>query len=337
MCCSALAHASLSFFVRLGATRYHFPPLATLFIRSIMEGMLSFSYVFAFVDYRRSVPAISRSQWFLIFLRSLVGTLSLLSQITALGLISMGNSVTILFTCPAITMAMAALVIHEPIRRIDVVALIMSFAGVVFVAQPSFLFANHPSSTTHQSMVGVLVALSAAFFSSSVSVITRFLGHDVHFMINVCALSICTFLTAITLSGANEFHSITTNHTGLLVNIIAGICGALAQSTLSKSLQWCRAGPALLVRSLTIPFSYTYGLLFLGESPSLLTLFGVFMILSAATALALSQVFAAKPLEETTPLTQQGSNFCTRLQVSEESDVIRGKLREADPQICVQE
>eukprot|EP00178_Gracilaria_changii_P023101 TRINITY_DN6935_c0_g1_i5.p1 TRINITY_DN6935_c0_g1~~TRINITY_DN6935_c0_g1_i5.p1 ORF type:complete len:389 (-),score=26.42 TRINITY_DN6935_c0_g1_i5:1494-2660(-) len=312
MCLSAFALATLSFFVRLGSTRFGFPILSTMLIRSVIEGTLSFTFLFNFVDYERSVRCMSRSQWVLVFLRGVVGTMSISCQITALGLISMGNSVTILFTCPAITMVMAALCLHEPVRSIHIIALITSFGGILLVAQPSFLF---PSQTelTHQSIFGILIALCAAFFSSTVSVITRFLGHNVNFMINVCSLSTCTFLTAVTLSGAEEFRHITSNHAGLLINIIAGICGALAQSTMSKSLQYCCAGPALLVRSLTVPFSYTFGLAFLGESPSLLTLSGVLMILSAAAILGLSQVFSVKPPNENTPLTEQSDDHLLSL------------------------
>ncbi|PXF48342.1 hypothetical protein BWQ96_01802 [Gracilariopsis chorda] len=292
MLCCALAHSTLTFLIRLGATRFAFPALSTILIRSVIDGTLSSLYIIKYVDYEENIRSVTGRQWLFVVFRGVTAGCSIFCQVTALKLISMGNAVTLLSTCPTISTVMAAIFLSEPVGSIDVLSLITSFVGVVLVAQPSFLhFPSRSDSEASKDVdIGYGIALAAAWFTSSMSVATRFLGRSVNFMVNVLSLAVFLFTISLMLCGPREFDNLKNNIPGLSVNILAGICGCIAQSCLSKSLQFCRAGPALLVRSMTIPFSYCYGLIFLGEKPSLLTLSGVAMVVAAVIALSLKEL-----------------------------------------------
>lgn len=67
------------------------------------------------------------------------------------------------------------------------------------------------------------------------------------------------------------------------------ICGLFAQCMLNKGLQYCHAGPGVLVRNLEVPMAYVLGMLFLNETPTLLRAFGSFLVVCAAVIIGMRQ------------------------------------------------
>lgn len=293
MAFGAVCWAFLAFFVHIGATFYHFPTAASVLVRALVNILLSALYIVA-----RSPPSLAPTAAHLRVLvaRSVAGALGCLCIFTALKHIPVGNAVTLFCTSPVITTVLSALFLHEPITLVDIVSLVTNFAGVLFVAQPPFLFDHVVDAIPNANpTLGAICALLAACCASTVYTLIRSLGLRVHFILNVVSLGFGLLPLALVMAGPQDLHHMLHNAAGLCVNVMGSVAGFGCVACFSRGLQFCRAGPAMVIRTMDIPMSFVLGYCFLDERLSGLTALGVVLVVAASLAISLQSAFRKVP------------------------------------------
>lgn len=96
-------------------------------------------------------------------------------------MMSVTDSIVILFTSPVLTFILGKWFLKEPVERVEFLCAFMSYGGVIFVAKPAFLFPSAALSEHHVPMIATLATLGAAFFQSCAQIAIRMLK-PVHFL-----------------------------------------------------------------------------------------------------------------------------------------------------------
>lgn len=117
--------------------------------------------------------------------------------------INIADATVLKFTSPIWTLIIARVILKEPITLLNAFAVLIGFTGVLFVAQPSFIFDLFNNSDplkftsnvtevvteyqpgTMDYTTTVLVCLLGAVFSASVYVVIKKSGGSVHFQVLV--------------------------------------------------------------------------------------------------------------------------------------------------------
>lgn len=293
MLVAAFAWSMMAFGVHIGSTYLHFPTIPSILVRGIVNLLLSFAFI---MITRPPTLWQANSQLFPLISRTVVGTLGCLCIFSSVKYLPVGDAVTIFSTSPAITTLLSAVFLHEPFTTFDGGALVASFTGVILVARPSFLFGvdNNIVSTDADayinSSLGLVFATGAAFCASAVYTLIRSMGTRIHFILNTVAMGIGLTSFPLVFLSSDDLHHMLYNYQGLAIIIAASLAGFVCVACFSRSLQLCRAGPGMIIRTMDIPFSFLLGFIFLAESMSWMKLFGVLLIFGAAICTGLREL-----------------------------------------------
>lgn len=286
MCLSSIGFAGTFFFVHIAEKTYSFPPTSSAFLRALMHTTFASVYIVAFLPIRTLFCRLSYRQRLTLFFRGAAGSLGNVLLFIALSLLPVGDAIAIFFISPVLTMLISHIVLSESITCLEMLAGLISSVGVVLVAQPG------PDSAIKSidRILGSVSALASAFFSAVAYVSVRSLGGSIHFMMSVLSLSAATIVSAAAMGGAIGPIDIMSMKEGAILAIISALFAFIGQCCLNKGLQLCRAGPGILIRNLDVPIAYTLGLIFLGEEPSWIGVFGSFLVISGTLMIALRQL-----------------------------------------------
>lgn len=122
-------------------------PFQVLFVR------MSITYIFCaiyFLTYERNAgfPLGPKNYRWLIFLRGLGGTISVVCQYFSLIWLTVSDTIVISFLAPTVTSLMAWMILRERFTRAEALGGLMAFIGVLFIARPGFLSGSGTDSTT---------------------------------------------------------------------------------------------------------------------------------------------------------------------------------------------
>lgn len=98
-----------------------------------------------------------------------------------MSMMSVTDSIVILFTSPVMTFILGAIFLKEPIERVEFACALFSYVGVIFVAKPELIFPSAALGNHHVPLIGTLAVLAAAFFQSCTQIAMRLLK-PVHFV-----------------------------------------------------------------------------------------------------------------------------------------------------------
>lgn len=215
--------------------------------------------------------------------RAILGSIALICSYAALKRIPVGVAVTIINISPVITSALCAVALGESLRQVDLLALIASFAGVAMVAQPKV----EMNALQGTALFGVLLALSCAVLQSMAYTLVRKMSISVHTLYHVLSVSIGVGVLSMSSWRTSDIAAIETNVTGTVLMAIASLLGFLGMVTFNAGLQRCRACEAMVIKSLSVPLSFLWGWIFLGETGGWVVWGGVAMVLSSGISVAL--------------------------------------------------
>lgn len=286
MACASFGYATMALMVRASESRYDMPPIKAVFIRGLIQSILALGMIPSTIGFQTAFQPIDRRTFRLLFLRGCAGTASLLAVYLALQRLPVGDAQTILFSSPVFVLVLSFIFLHEPVTTFDAIAAVISIAGVVLVIRP---YSGHDVIPPATRISGSLFALLAALGSSIAYVSIRKLSAIVHFLVSVLAFGIVSFITALFLGGAVSLDFILSNQTGFLLVVLSSVFAFLGQCFITKGLQYCKAGPGVLVRTIDVPILYLLGLLFLDEVPNAFRLIGSGLVLSAVVAIGLKR------------------------------------------------
>lgn len=111
-----------------------------------------------------------------------------------------------------------------------------------------------------------------------------------HFLVNGFGMGVAMLGLGVAGAGWNNLEEIVEGGMGVVCAVVGAVVGAGSQVCMNRGLQKCRPGPGLLVRGLSIVFSYVWGVLWLGEGLGVETVMGVMGVMAAGVIVAWKEV-----------------------------------------------
>ena len=208
----------------------------------------------------------------LLLMRGFAGFMGLSCYFYAINHLPLADATVIQFCNPMLAALIAAVALKEPLRGLDAFATLFSMAGIVLVAQPSFLFA----SGQHLDPVAVVVGIVGAIFSAIAYVVIRRLGSTEHHMVVVLYFPLVTGPASLPLLALEGLVLPQGIEWLLLLGI--GVTAQLGQIEITKGFALETAGRASSVTYLQIVLAYSWGVLFFGEYPNTISIVGAFLV-----------------------------------------------------------
>ena len=211
--------------------------------------------------------------------RSILGTISIALWFYTLGLLPFGTNMTLIYTPPlfmAVNFIILAMMKHQRAPWALALAIIVGFAGIAIVLQPSF---------SSDELIPALICLSVAFLDLIIYWQMKELGRlkepswRIVFYFTCCG-TIFGLVGAYLVEGGLHMPSLNS----VIAIIGMGICATLGQICTTRSYAY---GNMLLSSCLgfsAIPFSAIISWLLFGESTTTLALIGMSLIICAGVA-----------------------------------------------------
>jgi drug/metabolite transporter (DMT)-like permease len=270
---AALLFSVMSLLVKVAGRRL--PPEEIVLARAVITFVISLAMV------KKGALSLLGNARGLLALRGLFGFGGLYCFFTAVTLLPLAEITVIHYLNPVFTALFAALALREALRRNLLVALGLSLAGVVLVAQSGFLFGNAGALPTR----GVLFALAGAVFAALAYTTVRRLRKTDDPLVIVFWFSLVALPLSIPLVWP-VFVMPQGNEWAVLLGI--GLCTQAAQIFLTRGIALVPAGPATAVGYIQIVLAAFWGFVFFDEVPNLLAAVGALLVIGALFFLVFS-------------------------------------------------
>lgn len=209
--------------------------------------------------------------------------------------LSLSDATVIGFLSPTVAGVACSIFLHEAFGRIEFIAGIISFLGVILIAQPGATPPPSPtgghSVTAAQRWGAVGVALLGVFGAAGAFTVIRYIGKRAHPLISVNYFAvICSIISFVALVVSPDIGFVfphTVWQWFLLFGI--GICGFLYQFLLTAGLQREKAGRAGNMLYLQMLFAFVFEKLVWNDSPDWMEIAGIGIILGSAAWVAVSK------------------------------------------------
>lgn len=246
----------------------------------------------------------------LLVLRGVAGTGGMTLAYFTLTHLPLADATAVVFTAPVITAIMAAIVLREKFSAFEGVSVMLCFAGVVLVSQPTWIFGSNESNSTDTQAVltvprwvAVLTGLGASLFASCAYLAVRKMGKGVSVNVMVLYFAVAGTILAPILAFATEgFSPLDGSVQQTLLLLGCGIFGYVGQILLNTGLQLEKAAPATMMRNLDVVLAFLFQWLVLHEDPNVWSIAGAVLIASCAILIAIAKgrKQAADPASSTT-------------------------------------
>lgn len=280
MILSALAFSVMSALVKLAGER-----LSSLQI-TLVRGVITLALSWWAVKRAGISPWGNDRRW--LIARGLLGFAGLHCYYFAVTHLPLADATVIQLSNPLMVAIAAAVFLREPLRRPDVVGILLGIAGVVLVSRPSFLFGGASSDVGAARALdpfALAVAVCGAIVSASVYVVVRKLRATEHPLVVVLQFPMLT--VPLTLPLAVPVWVWPTPWEWLVL-LGVGAFTQIGQVKMTQALHLEPAARATAVSYVQVLFAVLFGLVLFGESPTLWTLAG-------ALSIAAGTVIVARP------------------------------------------
>ena len=250
-------------FAKLLAERHSVIEIA--FYRNLI-GTLPFLFMI-FALGRKDVMVL-RSKPSLVGLRAVFGAVSLSLTFAAFALMPMADATALLFTSSLFIPFLALLLLRESVGPWRWTAVVVGFIGVLIMARPGGEF----------NLLGVTIALSAAFIQGIMAIILRYLGrYESPEAISFYFMVVGTVVTALPL----PFIAVqpTIEEIPLLFGV--GLTGAAAQWCLSMAFKHAQATTVTVFHYSSIIWSTLFGWLIFNDWPLPEVFMGAAVVIAA--------------------------------------------------------
>lgn len=229
---------------------------------------------------RRAGVALWGNRRWILVLRGLLGFGALSCFYFALTRLPIAEATVLHYTNPLWTALLAALLLGEGLSAWVIGPILISFAGVVLVARPEFLFGAVASPIDP---VGLGVVLLGAVLSAGAYVAVREASKTEHHLVIVFYFPLITVPATLPFAGSFEWP--TGWEWPLLLGV--GVSTQVAQIFLTRGLTLEPAGRAMAVGYSQILFVTVWGMLFFGEYLDLLGGLGSTLVVVGTLAVGL--------------------------------------------------
>jgi drug/metabolite transporter (DMT)-like permease len=213
----------------------------------------------------------SRNDFLLLCLRSLFGVCGIFANFFALSKIPIGEAMTLNKTAPFFTVLLSWLFMGEKISFRQAGALILAFAGAIFVIKPGF---------AGNDVLYFSVALSGGVFAGLAYVCVHALGkRGVSGGLVVFFFSLFSCIVSLPLA-AISYVPMTANQ--IFIMIGAGIGAAIGQFGVTAAYKYAEPRNVAVYDYTNVVFTSLLGFLFFAQIPDAFSVIGFVIIFSAA-------------------------------------------------------
>ena len=216
----------------------------------------------------------------LLIVRGTLGSIALTCFFYSILHLPLGEATLIQNMNPVFATVLAAVILKEHLRAPEVICLVTSLVGVVFIAQPPALFG---AVATPTSLTDVGIALMGALASGTAYTLVRKMRTTEHPLVIVFYLPLLSVPISLPFALADWRWP---NATEWLLLVGVGITTQLAQVSMTRGLQLERTARATTVGYLQVAFAVTWGAIVLGEIPDFWTLAGATTIIGSTLVLS---------------------------------------------------
>ena len=215
-------------------------------------------------------------------LRAVTGVTAMSLMVYSVKHMPLADARVIFYTAPIYTALLGHIFLKESMTKFDLIVTLLSLAGVVLIARPTFLFGSRlgESSGSKQVWFPALMAVLSAIFSACSFVLVRKIAKEVGTRVVVFYFAVfgsVISLGAALISGGFKYPDCGTYD--VLYIIACGFLGYFGQLFSSKALELEKAAVVSLVRTIGIVFSFILQLIVLGVVPNGLSIGGAFLVL----------------------------------------------------------
>ena len=215
----------------------------------------------------------------LLFVRGLLGATALLFYFYSIVHLPLGEATLIQYTNPVFATVLAAVILRESLRGREIVCLVASLLGVVFVAHPPpFLAVDSPQANP----LSIGAALVGAACSGCAYTLVRKMRLTEHPLVIVGYLPLLGVPMSLPFAIAQWTWP---DPWEWLLLIGVGVTTQLAQISMTRGLQLERTARATTTGYLQVAFAVLWGAIFLGEIPDVWTVVGAATIIGSTLAL----------------------------------------------------
>ena len=216
----------------------------------------------------------------LLIVRGTLGSIALTCFFYSILHLPLGEATLIQNMNPVFATILAAVILKEHLRAPEVICLVTSLVGVVFIAQPPALFG---AVATPTSLTDVGIALMGALASGTAYTLVRKMRTTEHPLVVVFYLPLLSVPISLPFALADWRWP---NAIEWLLLAGVGITTQLAQVSMTRGLQLERTARATTVGYLQVAFAVTWGAIVLGEIPDFWTLAGATTIIGSTLVLS---------------------------------------------------
>jgi drug/metabolite transporter (DMT)-like permease len=228
---------------------------------------------------RRQIYPWGHKRGLLVF-RGAIGFAALLCLFYSLPRLTLAEATVIHYMNPVFVILFAPILLHERLRRIEVVGVAISMGGVILMARPGFLFGGVEGGLDP---IVVGVALTGAMMSGIAYLTVRKLKTE-HALVTVFYFPLVATICAIPLMIA--FGAVMPTPFEWFVLLGVGLTTQAAQVYLTKGLQLEPAGRASAISYVQILFAAFWGLTIFGEIPGPISIGGGMLVIGGSLLVA---------------------------------------------------
>jgi drug/metabolite transporter (DMT)-like permease len=225
--------------------------------------------VLVIIAMRGGMMILRTRQWPLHLLRGLMGVGAMGLAFYAFVLMPLANAVSIMHTAPLFMTLLSVLLLRERVGIRRWSAVIIGFIGMLLVVRPG---AGMLES-------GSLYMLAAAFLIGCTTIVIRILGR----LDDPVCITFYFTLTGVVVSLAGLLYQgwLTPTRNDLLLLMLVGLLGGMAQYLMTLSYQHLALGTVAPLKYLTIVCSGVIAYLVWGEVPDLQSIIGISIIVAS--------------------------------------------------------
>jgi drug/metabolite transporter (DMT)-like permease len=254
----------MSLFVKLAGQRI--PSMQIVFVRAVITLALSWALV------RRARLPLWGNRRGMLLLRGLLGFGALSCFYFSIVHLPLAEATVIQYLNPVFAAIIAAIVIGERLGPREITGVLVSMAGVLLIARPSFVFGG----ATTVSLAYVAIAVAGAMFSAIAYVAVRMLRGVDHHLVVVFYFPLVTVPLSLPFAVAMWVPPTTVDW---LLLLGVAIATQFAQVHMTHGLQLEPTGRATAIGYIQIVFAALWGIVLLGEHPDWWTALGAAVII----------------------------------------------------------
>ena len=169
--------------------------------------------------------------------------------------ISLGDAVTLSFSNVIFAGCLGYCFLNESFSIVDGAMSVTAMAGIILIAEPTFLFGSFTEKDSGESIFGVFFGVAAGVLAGITFIVIRKIGRVTHASLNVLYYSLSGFVVAALFVLASKTFTFPCLHEVPFIFLL-GITGMGAQIFMTIGLRFERANTFAVLRSFQIVFVF---------------------------------------------------------------------------------